>query len=155
MTIQEALDMIDMIKPNMVPPEAKVRWLGDLDGMLWREVVLAHEHGEAPARPKPPSVDPFDRKPMHTMQDERQEGHEAEHSLPDYDMVTDLGTQLLAPHPYSKMYPLYLAQQIDLANAEIEKYNNDSALFQTAFNDYNAWYTRTHMPRQRVREFRL
>lgn len=43
MTIQAAIDMIDTLKPNMIPHHQKVAWLSDLDGLIWREVVLTHE----------------------------------------------------------------------------------------------------------------
>lgn len=43
MTIQTAIDMIDTLKPNMVPHHQKVAWLSDLDGLIWREVILTHE----------------------------------------------------------------------------------------------------------------
>lgn len=43
MTIQAAIDMVDMLKPNMVPHHQKVAWLSDLDGLIWREVILTHE----------------------------------------------------------------------------------------------------------------
>ena len=43
MTIQEAIEVIDTLKPNMFPEHQKVAWLNDLDGLVWREVVLTHE----------------------------------------------------------------------------------------------------------------
>lgn len=43
MTIQTAIDMIDTLKPSMVPHHQKVAWLSDLDGLIWREVILTHE----------------------------------------------------------------------------------------------------------------
>ena len=43
MTIQAAIDTVDTLKPNMIPIHQKVAWLSDLDGMIWREVILTHE----------------------------------------------------------------------------------------------------------------
>lgn len=43
MTIQEALDLVDELKPNMMARETKVKYLSILDGMIWHEIVMKHE----------------------------------------------------------------------------------------------------------------
>lgn len=43
MTIDEAIRMVDGLKPNMYTVEQKVAWLNTLDGMLYRDVILTHE----------------------------------------------------------------------------------------------------------------
>lgn len=53
-------------------------------------------------------------------------------------------TVLTAPTPYDRMYPLYLAAQVDRLNGELGKYNNSITLFMTAYGEYRNWYNRTH-----------
>lgn len=43
MTIKEAIDLVDKLKPNQYDFTLKAKWLGKLDGMLFREVFLTHE----------------------------------------------------------------------------------------------------------------
>lgn len=44
MTLQEAIDRIDGLKPNQYQVEDKVRWLSDLDMNIYRDVILTHWH---------------------------------------------------------------------------------------------------------------
>lgn len=48
MTIREAIERLDTLKPNMAPEEQKVRWLSEVDGQVWNELILKHE--DAPFR---------------------------------------------------------------------------------------------------------
>lgn len=155
MTIQEALDLIDGIKPNMVPQDIKVRWLSELDGMLDREIVKQHHDG--PRRPyhhhEPWLIHPLLHEDVHVHDHERPEPPE---EFQPYDPHGDLTEQtLLVQFPYDKVYQHYLAMQIDVANQEIDKYNNDSQLYQLALQEWSDWYTRTHFPKQRNCEFHL
>lgn len=43
MTIKEAIDLVDKLKPNQYPFTLKAKWLSKLDGMLFREVFMTHE----------------------------------------------------------------------------------------------------------------
>ena len=43
MTINEAVDLVDRLKPNQYDHELKVKWLSKLDGMIFREVISMHE----------------------------------------------------------------------------------------------------------------
>lgn len=42
MTIEQAVEMVDRLRPNHFDHETKVRWLGKIDGMIWREVFCTH-----------------------------------------------------------------------------------------------------------------
>ena len=43
MTIREALETVDRLKPNQYGSADKLRWLSELDGVVYREILLAHE----------------------------------------------------------------------------------------------------------------
>lgn len=47
MTIKEALDSIDVLKPNTYEESEKLRWLSTLDARIHKDVVLTHEHDAA------------------------------------------------------------------------------------------------------------
>lgn len=119
MNIQEALDMADAMKPNMMDRKVKIAFLQELDQLIYKEILLKH---------------------VHTAEEE---------VLPEYDVDTPAGTELLVPDPYgTTMYMTWLMSKIDLMNQEIDKYNNDRAMFENAYNTMSDWWTRTRMPLQ-------
>ena len=46
----EAIALVDTLLPNSYETELKLRWLNELEGMLYRELLCWHEN--APAAPK-------------------------------------------------------------------------------------------------------
>ena len=46
MTIIEAINKIDTLKPNSYTQLDKIRWLSDLDGIIKTEIIDTHEGGE-------------------------------------------------------------------------------------------------------------
>ena len=42
MTIQEALDRVDLLRPNYQDINMKIRWLSELDGLIYREIISNH-----------------------------------------------------------------------------------------------------------------
>lgn len=157
MTIQQALDRIDLMRPNMVSKTVKVAALSELDGLIWREIIRNHEDGDG-KRPMTPMEQIIFLSPEQRTYDGTgpTEEQQAEEQGPgEYTIDTDPGTELLVKFPYDEIYVWWLASRIDWQNQEIDKYNNDRALFNNAYDTYSDWYTRTHMPKQRVREFRI
>lgn len=119
MNIQEALDMADQMKPNMMDRQVKIAFLQELDQLIYKEILLKHVHTAA------------------------------EEVLPEYDLDTPAGTELLVPDPYgTEMYMAWLMSKIDLMNQEIDKYNNERAMFENAYETMSDWWTRNHMPLQ-------
>lgn len=47
MTIIEAINRIDSLKPNNYTPEEKIAWLSTLDGIIKTEIIDTHEGSEA------------------------------------------------------------------------------------------------------------
>lgn len=72
-----------------------------------------------------------------------------------YTEDTDPDTVLLAAAPYDEMYLRWLEAQIDYTNGEYDKYNASILLFNTEYEAFNAFYTRTHMPLTAGRRFRF
>jgi hypothetical protein len=125
MTIETAIARVDRLRPNSVEDKDKIAWLSSVDGLVHREIILAHEHGA--------ELDSFSG----------------------YDDGTDRGTELLAPFPYDELYIHWLCAQIDYVNMELDKYNNDRALFNNDWETFGDAWRRTHMPVQRNRELRI
>ena len=119
MNIQEALDLADQMKPNMMSRQVKIAFLQELDQLIYKEILLKH---------------------VHTPEEE---------VLPEYESDDTGSTELLVPDPYgTEMYMCWLMSKIDLLNQEIDKYNNDRAMFENAYDTMSDWWTRTRMPLQ-------
>ena len=43
MTIREAIDRIDSIKPNQFPDDLKIQWLSELDQRIYIDLFMTHE----------------------------------------------------------------------------------------------------------------
>lgn len=46
MTITDAINGIDALKPNGYPQADKIKWLADLDGTIKTQIIDTHEGGE-------------------------------------------------------------------------------------------------------------
>ena len=125
MNIQTALDRADEMKPNMMNRSLKIAFLSELDGLIHREIILKH---------------------VHTEEQEEFDG---------YNEDTDPGTELLAPWPYDEMYGYYLMARIDDQNMEYDKYENDRAKFNSAYDMFHDWWRRNHMPLSGNRQLRI
>lgn len=73
--------------------------------------------------------------------------------LPDYSSAAGT-TELLVPFPYDEIYIYWLITQIYLNNAEMDNYNAELVLYNTAYVDYANFYTRTNMPTQKTAYFK-
>ena len=125
MTIQEALDMADQLKPNMMITPVKIRFINEIEGKIWEEIIMQHVHTPG------------------------------EGVRPEYNTDTDPGTDLIVPAPYDMVYVYWLIAQIDHMTMEMDQYNNDRLLFEDAYGNFNDYWTRTRMPIQKVGKFRL
>ena len=122
MTIQEALDKTDELKPNMMSRPMKINFLQELDQQIYEEILLTHKH------------------------------EPAEEVLPEYSDDSDPGTVLLVPDRYAKVYVYWLMCQIDWQQREMDMYNNDRAHYEAAYAEMQDWWNRTRMPVQRNRQ---
>ena len=59
----------------------------------------------------------------------------------------DVDTELLVPSPYCDLYIKYLMSQIDFFNAEYTNYNNVAAMYNSAYDDFSAYFRGAHMPK--------
>ena len=125
MTIQDAIATADEMKANTMSPRLKYKYLTEIEQLVHGEIVMKHEHTAAQ-----------ETKPVYTEE-------------------TDKLTELIIPDPYSMLYVYWLLTKIDMQNQEDGRYNVDRAHFENAWDTMSDWYTRSHMPIQRTREFLL
>lgn len=117
-TIAEVIGLVDSLKPNVRTPEEKRAWLNNLDRMVYEEIIKTHEGYE--------NVE-----------------------FNGYTEDTPGEQELLIPKHYgADIYRFFIEMQIDLANVEYNRYNVSSAMFQSAYENYEKAYNRTHMPLQ-------
>ena len=134
MTAGEAVSLVDELRPNQYSTAQKLRWLRRLDGQILAELESTHEPG------------PLGFVPV-------EEAENAE--TPALPAVYDSDTELLAPFPYDEeLYSAYLFCQIDLHNAEIQKYNQSLALLAAAWRQLADFINRRRRPRG-ARRWRL
>ena len=48
MKIREAIETVDRLLPNQYETPDKVRWLSELDGIVYRDIICTHEHEKEP-----------------------------------------------------------------------------------------------------------
>lgn len=63
-----------------------------------------------------------------------------------YGSETELSTELLIPEPFDDAYMWWMEAQVDYHNGEYKKYNNAMAMFSAAYEAYQNYYNRNHMP---------
>ena len=127
MTINDAITRVDDLKANQYSDENKIAWLSELEHRIYKEIFMIHEG------------DP-------TLTTETDELGNTTTSIGffGYDVNIDYDTELLVPDPYSDVYIQYMISRIDYYNDEQERYMNSAAMFNTTFNDFAAYWNRTH-----------
>lgn len=153
MTLQGAIEMADELKPNMMSTAAKIAFINEIEGIIFSELIMTHEHTlEEETRPV------YDVSMLETaaateteVETEETEGTEE----PEEEEEEDEPTELLIPSPYDMLYPYWIISKIDHQNQEMDKYNNDRALFENAYQQAADWINRTRRPIRRVREIRI
>lgn len=130
MTINQILAMVDEINPNSYDAKVKIDWLSKIDGRVFNDIILTHEH----------DLVPFD--------DGTEEGTLIEPTFSGYGDVS-LDTTLLIDDTYSDVYRDYLMGMIAYSNGETERYQNSMIMFNSNYKEYADWYNRTHKPIQK------
>lgn len=141
MNIGKAIETVDRLRPNHFQRVDKVRWLSELDALIWHDLIATHEQ-PAPDRVQICECEGWVPDPC----ERTKPAQKTEFAGYPEDAADD--TELLVKFPHDALYLRYLESQIDLHNMEITKYNNSRSLFNSAYLTYTDWYNRTHMPVQ-------
>lgn len=79
--------------------------------------------------------------------------HEGERPTIPQSYPEDGDVPLFVGAPYDRLYDLYLMAQIDFHNRDMEDFNNSTAMYNAALDDWKRWYHRNHKPVEQVRKF--
>ena len=135
MTINQILAMVDEINTNSYDTKIKIDWLSKLDGRVFNDIILSHEHDLVPEEGT-------------NEEDESEEVNLVEPTFSGYDN-SSLDTELLIDDTYSDVYRDYLMAMIAYSNGETERYQNSMIMFNANYREYANWYNRTHAPIQK------
>ncbi len=150
MTLQGAIEMADELKPNMMSAAAKIAFINEIEGIIHGELIMTHEHTlEEETRPVY-NVSMLETAAATEAEEETEETEETEEPEEEEEP-----TELLIPSPYDMLYPYWIISKIDHQNQEMDKYNDDRALFENAYQQAADWINRTRRPIRRVREIRI
>ena len=141
MRAYEAITEANELSPNQYGNDLKLRWLRDLDGRIWHELMERREAPEKTA-PWPSPLDTGEETDELSMSDNETfgsgESASAEEAFADTEIV------LLVPEPWARdVYVNYLLSRVAQADAEAERYNLYASFFNIAYGEYAAWYNRT------------
>ena len=151
MTIREAIEAVDRLTPNQYENIDKVRWLSELDGVVYLEIEKTHGSGNPVCEPWVRTRDPLDREWCGCVPQEKP----SEQTFEGYPETVDLDTKLRIPWPYDEIYRWYLEMKICDANGELTKYNNAAAKYNSYWQGFWNAYNQEHMPRQAATYFKL
>lgn len=112
-TAYEVIMEANDLSPNQYDNDLKLKWLRDLDGKIFQEIIEIHEDEEA--------VERFEEA--------------------DYDS-TDVELLITMPYARD-VYVAYIRSKIAEANAETDRYNLYASAFNAEYGQWAAWYNRT------------
>ena len=118
----QVIEKADRNRPNMMAEQDKYDLLNEIEGRVYNEILMKHEHSDDLEKPY---YEPADENDQEETEEE-----------PD----------MLVPDEYARLYVYWLYCAIDELNQEIEKYNADRALFEDAWGNFGDYWTREHMP---------
>ena len=118
MTIQQAINEVDNLKPNAFGIKDKITWLSRLEARIVEEIISTHEYNDG----------------------------EEEVSFSGYG-PGDEETELLAGQPHDEIYVRWLEAQIDYNNMELDAFNNSNAVFESVYSSFRNAYNRSHKPK--------
>jgi hypothetical protein len=164
-SINEIIERVAAVRPDAYDDETKAAWLIELEGKLYREVILRHKLTPGLAYKGPVKECPVCKG---LGLEEPAEGEEREPMPPEYNRVMDFSfcpvcewtelpkvaeafpedgdLPLLVGAPHDRLYDLYLMAQLDFYNREYDNYNNSVTAFNAALDEWRQSYHRTHLP---------
>jgi hypothetical protein len=126
MTINDILTQVDEIQPNTYDENIKIAWLSELDGRIFNDVILTHEHDLV----------------------EDEEGNLVEPEFVAYDENSE-NEELIIPNTYADIYRHWLFAQIAYSNGEVDRFNNSMVMYNSSLKEYYDWYNRNNLPIQK------
>ena len=143
MNAQEIINRADAERPNMIAPELKLKYLNEIEGIIFNEVILTHAHEEDA------------ECPVHILPADEEEETESEVETEEETEEPAEDPPMLVPEAYEELYVYWLYTKIDIVNQEMDKYNNDRLMFDVSYRTFGDYWNRTHIPVPVVRQIRI
>lgn len=165
MTIKEALQICDDLKPNSYETATKIRWLSEIEMLIRDEILITHTgcpaapYGYSLLREKPADweknfSDYFTKEDgeyaantSEVWAENTYFSNKPEH-FDGYDGEDAANKSLFVNSPYDGVYPYYLQMMIDRSNGDTDRYVQSASAFSAAFNSLAQYWNRTHMALQ-------
>lgn len=132
MTLIQAVNEADNLKPNMYGLPEKIKWLSRLDRRIFEDILCTHELSEE------------EREPFLN--------EDGEMAFSEY-TEDDQDKALTVREPYDELYVHWLCAQIDLYNREFTGFNASNAIFESTYLAFRDAFNRTHMPKGRRKNY--
>ena len=131
MTLIQAVNEADNLKPNMYELPEMIKWLSRLDKRIFDQILMTHVLSEE-------EKEPF-------LQDGKLQ----------FDGYTedDTETELIVKEPYDEIYVHWLEAQIDWNNMEYAGFNNTNAMFESVYGAFRNAFNQTPRPKGRIKTF--
>lgn len=150
-SINEIIQRVGLVRPDVYPDESKAHWLCELDGKLKREVILRHKltpgykyRGAAVLCPNCMTEEGLEYNPhldMSRCSCGWDNGPKVPETFPE-----DGDMELLVKAPYDNLYDLYIMAQVDFHNRENDNYNDSVTLYEQARKEWQRRYHQEHFP---------
>lgn len=151
-SINEVLERVNRARPDALDDKTKAGWLIELDGKLYREVILRHRLTSGAELKGPAGACPVCGATEGLAWDRMMDSSRCTAcgwtDLPEVvgQFPEDGDKPLLVGAPYDNLYDLYVMAQVDFYNREADNYNNSALAFNTALDEYKKDYHRSHAP---------
>ena len=153
MTINQAINEVNNLKPNMYGVPLKIKWLSRLDRRIFEEILLTHELRKKEKEPFLPEEEEEQEEPGEDFAPWALNRHGRRHRRPEERLVfteyteEDMDKELIVGEPYDEIYIFWLSAQIDQNNMEYMSFNNSNAMFESVYTSFRNAFNRTHMPK--------
>ena len=158
MKVYDIIDMVETIRPgNVFEDKLLLRWLSECDASLQLEVTrkkpyelkrlvpekwdrgLQYKTGDRVSHVKSGKVYAYTAKENNISAD----------PCDNPDVWTEAELVTYVGFPHDNIYYLYLIAMMDFANMEYDKYANDSAMYESAVDEFAKWWQRTYSNTQK------
>lgn len=166
MTLMEAINHLDAVKPNGYRQSEKISWLSTLDGKIKKEIIDTHEHNVELIEYKSTGkvdlvafdmvIDSFSINEKGEYVSKKGTTYANKQAVIAYGKglkypfsgytEADLMKKLIVPAPYDDIYIKWLEAKIDFANGEYQKYNNAALAFNEEYQRFSRAYHRENRP---------
>ena len=157
MKVCEVIDNYNIERPNDVSDDRKLRYITNLERLVFTEIILTHKLDEKTKDYILDVVEAYEKEQA-LLEDEANDDEVIKLFFKDkkddididtYFKAFNYDTELMADGIYSQLYMHYIDQQIASAENEPKRYNASTTMYNNAYITFQDYWNRTHMPLSR------